>query len=47
MVGLLLNAVTLAVSVAIVIVFRIMDRDNRSLDKLNGDGSACGIDAEC
>ena len=34
MVGLLLNAVTLAVSVAIVIVFRIMDRDNRSLDKL-------------
>lgn len=33
-IGLVLNAVTLIVSVSIVIVFRIIDRDNRSLDKL-------------
>ena len=33
-IGLVLNVLTLVISTAVVILFRIIDRDNRSLDKL-------------
>ena len=33
-IGLVLNAVTLIISVSVVMIFRMIDRDNRSLDKL-------------